>query len=45
MILKMFRDERRIVTKLTIAREVLSGGKPHVFRKGTIACIAQIERA
>ena len=45
VISKMFRDERRIATKSTIARGIFSEGKLHTFKVVTIACIAQIERA
>jgi len=40
VISKTFRDKKQIVTKLTIAREVLSERKPHAFKEVTIACIA-----
>ena len=44
VISKTFRGEKRIATKLTIAKRVLSGRKPHVFEGvDTIAYIAQIE--
>ena len=44
VISKMFRDERRIATKLTIAKRGSFRGKLHTFRGvDTIACIAQIE--
>jgi len=46
VISKMFRDERRIATKSTIAKRVLSEGSCMRFRRvDTIACIARIERA
>jgi len=45
MISKTFRDERRIVTKSTIAKEFFQRETAHVQRVDTIACIARIERA
>jgi len=33
VISKTFRDKRQIVTKLTIAKEILSGRKPHAFKE------------
>ena len=45
VILKMFRGERRIATKSTIAKRGSFRRKPHAFKEVTIACIAQIEQA